>query len=70
MAGARRSLLTLWEVSDEGTANFMARLYQVLADDNLDYAAALRKARIEAIHGKIKAAEDPSVWAAFVLFEN
>lgn len=70
IAGARRSLLTLWEVSDEGTANFMARLYQVLADDNLDYAAALRQVRIEAIHGKIKAAEDPSVWAAFVLFEN
>jgi CHAT domain-containing protein len=70
IAGARRSLLTLWEVSDEGTANFMARLYQVLADDKLDYAAALRKVRIEAIHGKIKAAEDPSVWAAFVLFEN
>ncbi|NEW92617.1 CHAT domain-containing protein [Rhodopseudomonas sp. BR0M22] len=70
IAGARRSLLTLWEVSDAGTANFMARLYQVLADDNLDYASALRKVRIEAIHGKIKAAEDPSVWAAFVLFEN
>ncbi len=70
IAGARRSLLTLWEVSDEGTANFMARLYQVLADDNLDYASALRRVRIEAIHGKIKAAEDPSVWAAFVLFEN
>jgi CHAT domain-containing protein len=48
----------------------MARLYQVLADDRLDYASALRKVRIEAIHGKIKAADDPSVWAAFVLFEN
>lgn len=68
--GARRSLLTLWEVSDEGTANFMARLYQVLADDSLDYASALRKVRVEAIHGRIKAAEAPSVWAAFVLFEN
>lgn len=48
----------------------MARLYQVLADDNLDYASALRQVRIEAIHRKIKAAQDPSVWAAFVLFEN
>ncbi|WP_022720020.1 CHAT domain-containing protein [Rhodopseudomonas sp. B29] len=70
IAGARRSLLTLWEVSDEGTANFMARLYQVLAEDGLDYAAALRKVRIEAMHGKIKDAEEPLVWAAFVLFEN
>lgn len=70
IAGARRSLLTLWEVADEGTANFMARFYQVLADDSLDYASALRKVRIEAMHGKIKAAEDPSVWAAFVFFES
>lgn len=70
IAGARRSLLTLWEVADEGTANFMARFYQVLADDDLDYASALRKVRIEAMHGKIKPAEDPSVWAAFVFFES
>jgi CHAT domain-containing protein len=70
IAGARRSLLTLWEVADEGTANFMARFYQVLADEDLDYASALRKVRIEAMHGKIKAADDPSVWAAFVFFES
>ncbi len=70
ISGARRSLLTLWEVADEGTANFMARFYQVLADDDLDYPSALRKVRIEAMHGKIKAAEDPSVWAAFVFFES
>jgi CHAT domain-containing protein len=63
-------LLTLWEVSDEGVANLMARFYQVLADDGLDYAGALRKVRTEAIHGKIKAAEDPAVWAAFVFFES
>lgn len=70
ISGARRSLLTLWEVADEGTANFMARFYQVLADNDLDYPSALRKVRIEAMHGKIKAAEDPSVWAAFVFFES
>ena len=70
IAGARRSLLTLWEVADEGTANLMARLYQVMADDGLDYASALRKVRIEAMQGKIKAADDPSVWAAFVFFES
>ena len=70
IAGARRSLLTLWEVSDEGVANLMARFYQVLADERLDYASALRKVRIEAMHGKIKAADDPAVWAAFVFFES
>jgi hypothetical protein len=42
----------------------------VLADEKLDYASALRKVRIEAIQGKITAAKDPSVWAAFVFFES
>lgn len=41
----------------------------MLADDNLDHAS-VRKVRIEAIHRKIKAAQDPSVWAALVPFEN
>jgi len=70
IAGARRSLLTLWSVDDEGTANFMARYYQILTEDKLDYAAALRRTRIEAISGKIDKASDPSLWAAFVLFEG
>lgn len=70
IAGARRALLTLWDVNDEGVGNFMARFYQLLADEKLDYASALRKTRIEAIHGKIKEAGDPALWAAFVLFES
>ena len=70
IAGVRRSLLTLWSVDDEGTANFMARYYQILTEDKLDYAAALRRTRIEAISGKIEKASDPSLWAAFVLFEG
>ncbi|WBU28071.1 hypothetical protein OOZ54_15525 [Rhodopseudomonas palustris] len=69
VVGARRWRLKPREVSDKG-ANLMARLYQVLADDNLDYASTLRQVRIEAIHRKIKAAQDPSVWAALVPFEN
>ncbi len=70
IAGAKRSLLTLWEVNDEGVANFMARFYQVLADEKLDYAAALRKVRIEALRGKVDGASDPAVWAAFAFFES
>ena len=58
------------KADDEGTANFMARYYQILTQDKLDYVSALRKTRLEAMSGKIGKAGDPSVWAAFVLFEG
>lgn len=69
IAGARRSLLTLWPVADEGTANFMARFYGHLVG-GMTYAAALRQTRREAIAGDVPGAQSPTVWAAFVLFEN
>ncbi|MBD0415246.1 CHAT domain-containing tetratricopeptide repeat protein [Oryzicola mucosus] len=69
LAGARRALLTLWPVADEGTADFMTRYYEHLKA-GATYAEALRITRREAIDGKIETAKDPLVWAAFVLFEN
>jgi CHAT domain-containing protein len=57
-------------VPHEGVANLMARFYEVQADEQFDYASALRKVRIKAIQGKITAAKDASVWAAFVFFES
>jgi CHAT domain-containing protein len=69
IAGARRSLLTLWPVDDAGTEQFMVRLYQRLADGET-YPEALRQTRRDAIAGKLPAAADPRVWAAFVMFEN
>ncbi|MGF6311604.1 CHAT domain-containing protein [Bradyrhizobium sp. i1.8.4] len=69
IAGARRALLTLWPVADEGTANFTVRFYEHLAD-GLTYSDALRQTRRDARDGKVAAAKDPAVWAAFVLFEG
>jgi CHAT domain-containing protein len=69
IAGAKRALLTLWPVADEGTANFMVRFYEHLTEGKT-YPEALRQTRREAIDGKIEAAKDPLVWAAFVMFEN
>lgn len=69
IAGARRSLLTLWPVDDAGTEQFMVRLYQRLANGET-YPEALRLTRQDAIAGKLPAAADPRVWAAFVMFEN
>lgn len=69
LAGAKRSLLTLWPVADDGTADFMSRYYQHLKSGQA-YAEALSNTRRDAIGGKIPTAKDPLVWAAFVLFEN
>ncbi|ODM74546.1 CHAT domain-containing protein [Bradyrhizobium elkanii] len=69
IAGARRALLTLWPVADEGTANFTVRFYEHLAE-GLTYSDALRQTRRDARDGKVAGAADASVWAAFVLFEG
>ena len=69
IAGAKRSLLTLWPVDDQGTAEFMVRFYEHLAS-GMTYADALRQTRRDAIEGQLPMAKDPLVWAAFVMFEN
>ena len=69
IAGAKRSLLTLWPVDDTGTQQFMVRFYEHLTAGQT-YAAALRQTRRDAIDGQLPAAKDPRVWAAFVMFEN
>jgi CHAT domain-containing protein len=69
IAGAKRSLLTLWPVDDAGTAEFMVVFYGYLSSGKT-YPEALRQARRDARAGKIAGAQDPRVWAAFVMFEN
>lgn len=69
IAGAKRSLLTLWPVDDQGTAEFMVRFYEHLAS-GMTYADALRQTRRDAIKGQLPLAKDPLVWASFVMFEN
>ncbi|RUY19568.1 CHAT domain-containing protein, partial [Mesorhizobium sp. M7A.F.Ca.CA.004.12.1.1] len=62
-------LLTLWPVDDAGTAAFMVSFYGHLAAGRT-YPEALRQARRDARDGEISGAQDPRVWAAFVMFEN
>lgn len=61
-AGARALLLTLWDVQDRTTADFMATFYRHLAS-TAEIPAALRKSMAE-----LKAAHPhPYYWAPFVL---
>jgi CHAT domain-containing protein/tetratricopeptide (TPR) repeat protein len=65
-AGAARVLVSLWDVSDEATAEFMSRFYQaMLGKEPLSPAAALRVA--QASMAKDKRWGAPYYWAAFVL---
>ena len=65
-AGARRVLVSLWDVDDRATAVFMARLYRaMLGQRHLSPAAALRETQM-----KMRASGQwsaPYYWAGFVL---
>ena len=64
-AGARRVLVSLWQVEDESTAALMAEFYRRLLIDHHSAARALREAQIA-----IRAQQQwraPRYWAGFVL---
>jgi CHAT domain-containing protein len=64
-AGARSLLLSLWDVNDDSTTNFMKAFYGNL-DQTVDRATALQRAmwevRTEHPH--------PYYWAPFILVGN
>ncbi|HJP91652.1 MAG TPA: CHAT domain-containing protein [Pyrinomonadaceae bacterium] len=64
-AGSKRVLVSLWDISDEASAELMARLYKAMLKENRSPAAALRTAQIEIM--KDKRWQAPYYWAAFVL---
>ncbi|MEW6127297.1 MAG: CHAT domain-containing protein [Acidobacteriota bacterium] len=64
-AGAARVLVSLWDVSDEATAEFMGRFYRAMLKEGMSAAAALKAVR--ASMAKDKRWSSPYYWAAFVL---
>lgn len=63
-AGAARVVVSLWNVSDKGTADLMSRLYRGMLRDGLRPTAALRAAQLEL--RKQRQWRSPYYWAAFV----
>lgn len=64
-AGARRVVVSLWNVNDKATAELMKRFYRGMLREKLTPAAALRQAQTEMLqHPQWNA---PYYWAAFVL---
>jgi CHAT domain-containing protein len=64
-AGARRVVVSLWNVNDKATAELMARFYRGMLRENKTPAAALRTAQLEM--SRQKQWQSPYYWAAFVL---
>ena len=64
-AGARRVVVSLWNVNDKATASLMQRLYAGMLRNNKTPAAALRAAQIELLH--TAQWQSPYYWAPFVM---
>lgn len=64
-AGARRVVVSLWNVNDKATASLMQRLYAGMLRNNKTPAAALRAAQIEML--RTAQWQSPYYWAPFVM---
>lgn len=64
-AGARRVVVSLWNVNDKATASLMQRLYTGMLRSNKTPAAALRAAQIEML--RTGQWQSPYYWAPFVM---
>jgi CHAT domain-containing protein len=65
-AGARRVLVSLWDVQDQATARLMSDFYrELLSPKHVNTAAALRAAQVAIWRDQRWQA--PYYWAAFVL---
>jgi CHAT domain-containing protein len=64
-AGSKRVLMSLWDISDEASAELMAHLYRAMLKEHMSPAAALRAAQIQTM--KDSRWRAPYYWAAFVL---
>ena len=64
-AGARRVVVSLWNVNDRATAELMQRFYRGMLSGKLSPAASLRKAQAEM--SRHPQWQSPYYWAAFIL---
>jgi CHAT domain-containing protein len=63
-AGARSVMLSLWNVSDEGTADLMVAFYRAAVGAERSYGDSLTRAKREMLRGERK---HPYFWAPFIL---
>ena len=67
VAGSRHVGVSLWQVDDEATAQFMASMYKKIEKKGMTYEQAYQQTKVE-----FRKSEDyshPYYWSAFVLYE-
>ncbi|MGF1478683.1 MAG: CHAT domain-containing protein [Cyanophyceae cyanobacterium] len=67
--GTSSTLATLWQVSDESTAQLMGQFYRELKD-NLPKAEALRQAQLKLWQNREQDWQVPSFWSPYILVGN
>lgn len=68
IAGARTVIMSLWEVEDEATRQWMTELYRARLEQKLWTAGAVRQASLNMLHQRRARGESthPFYWGAFV----
>ncbi|MEM1280257.1 MAG: CHAT domain-containing protein, partial [Cyanobacteria bacterium P01_H01_bin.152] len=67
-SGARSTLASLWQVSDQATSDLMGEFYQQLGSSDLPKAEAIRQAQLALLNQSQYS--HPFYWSAFVLLGN
>ncbi len=67
-AGARRLLVSLWDVDDKVTAELMSRFYRKHLTEKKDISEALHEAKLEIMRDKRW--KSPYYWGAFTLHSD
>ena len=67
VAGARHVGVSLWQVHDEATAQFMTSMYKKIEKKSMTYEQAYRQTKVE--FQKSDEHSHPYYWSAFVLYE-
>jgi len=66
VAGARSMAVSLWQVADESTREFMVGVYRLVQEGGMPYARAMTEMRRQFIRsGRWR---EPFFWAAFVYY--
>lgn len=69
VAGANGLSVSLWQVADESTAQFMTSLYDLVGKEKLGYDQAMTRIKREFVQGRFGSAyAAPYYWAPFVYY--
>ena len=69
IAGANGLSVSLWQVADDSTSNFMVAMYKAVNEQGLGYSEAINKVKRRFIKGDFgKTYQAPYYWAPFVYY--